>query len=1122
MDTFIVSNPLAAVQLILIFNYFNLLSDFLYTENYLAEVNQNKQIPVVNAFYDYFEENHNDETMQLKLIRYLLRGSDLYGEENNEQIDLIFINTMFDYIISSLVFDKYGNIYGFLADTIRKEKNLQFDYFLIIIKETLQNATFENEFGSNSKLTELSVNKIFNEIILPLFPKPMMTNLNLLSLDYIFEQAGWTYLRLGRLNNTYYNFRNSTFNNSHGNLFDEYILVGYIIESLLYHKQVDPLSLKSFALPALFYYILTEDKLKYESITNVIFNPDHWVKAYHNFFEYITNASIKIENQLKNDSIYQIHNAFSNFHSHAYWSKLGLSNINGLFKDLIHDFGEVYEKFDLAITQQLFNESLIGDLRGVEVNLIVTDDRLVNDSFNNSQHLFYDLVEFYYTNNKTSNYYALIRQNYTATFMKETDDPLYFEHITGPSLDKLKRFGKKKVLKFANENTDQPWEELMRYKKQQFKSYLTNYENNNLTENEWWKEFGLSLVPFYPCLSVKNNETKFCEKKIIKFYNKFSYDITSQLIEKKTQTLVSSLGTTIKKVFINNFINEHVIDIIVNKSKLSNFYTVKHAVYEILSLQIEKPEIEISCITQEGIKFLSNIIYYLENKINQSFTNVNITLNKINQLHNTYSMKIGNINGKLNYSLYVKTLDKVTGFGYKFLNIKLSINETIKAQLRTGYKLKDKIYISPYKNSSKNQKIYINLINEIYENENHQIFMSPIQNSTKYEEVFLVKLKNGTYIRDNEPNYFIYDINNQLRNKFINISFHGIINYIHDEKCNNDKYFKKTIDTKLCLRHWRYYNWTNKNEMRVRHFFKNKKNLGHNKTIMENKMRNMLKIYNFPDDLPLISVFENWFKNAIGEESSWSKIDVLDKSGLLNLLLYYVRFEYKDILIEEGKNRITSIYTFRERYKIEKGILIENMINNFNEQNAGYSMTFEDYYAIRNFATTGHERITGDTNEAKKMKLALYKLAIRQTRELYRKEEFDTTLFYFDSIPEDTFKNEVYIGKLFTLRKFTLTSTKNISATRFSARPLSGYRNILYEIKFENSYVRAKINVDVNDKQVFREKKVILLPGSEFKIEKIAICPDEKIGVYFLVELIFKSSTSKDYESILRQITQIG
>ncbi|XP_051176907.1 uncharacterized protein LOC127291705 [Leptopilina boulardi] len=1111
MYTLFSQSPLAYVQLIPIFNYLNLLSDFLYTENKLESYNQHKQIPIVNALYAYLEDyNDNNQAMLIKLIQNLLKGSDLYGEEDNENVDGIFVNTMFEYIISSLVFDKYGNIYGFLVDTIRKLENFQYDYVLSVIKETLQNATFENECGLKSNLSELAVNRIYTDIILPIFPKSK-TNINILSLDYIFAQAGSTYLRLGKINDSYSsNFMKNNFACFQNGLFDEYVIVGNIVWNLIQDMKIDPLTVRVFALPALLYYTTTEDKVKYDMITNVIFNPHHWEAAYHKFFDYLNNAYNQIEHQLQNDYTYKIHLEFSNFQSRDAIAKSIIDSncmflieeqrknktfphvqlehfectpkvispyINDWYNDQIHTLGEIYENYDLQIIKQCFNESLVADLNGITIKLIVNNNDTVNGSFNNLQYLSHDLLEFVYTDNKTSKYYILIRENYTATLIKVVDK--FFNELI--------RLGKRIILKFANEGANEFYEELTKYKKQRFKSHFTLL-NYNLKNNEWWKEFGLSLVPFYSCLSKSinydNKKENLCENDNIKFLNQFSEDISSEIINLNTRSLLSIYGIDIKSFFLKKLITK-TYALVVSQNNVSKFSTQNNTFYEQFSLHVEEPKFETISITEEGIKLVSMIISKLKEKINYNFTCIVYMLNKIEFLKHSFIRNISDIGENRSKKLLVNTLNNNTGYGYKFINI---YNSTI-ASLRTDYEFKNKIFIT-------------------------LVFDFP-QKRKKF-----IKLNNETFVQ--ESNYFIYEINNQLRRKKTILKFSGIWNNHINEKCLNNEYLQLTKHSNDCLRYWRFVKQFKLKEGAV-NLLKNKVHINGDHMASEEEIRNELKKYTFPDDPTFFVYFvSRWLISKKFEESNWSKSCIIDNSDILNKLRFDLLLENNNVTIADGKNRINLIYTYRERCKIEEETSIAKIIYDFNDQKAGFSVTFEDYYAIRNFVTSGDTRISGDTNEAKQMKLALYKLAIRQSDDL--REEFDWKLYRFESIPINIASKKFIVGKRVIFQKFTLTSTNVISATRFSSYSARGFRNILYEIEFTDPYFRATINTKVERFEPVNEKNVILLPGSEFEIKSITIVQMRGLGYFFKVLLNVPSKGKigkyEHYKYLMSEITK--
>ncbi|XP_051160082.1 uncharacterized protein LOC127280838 isoform X2 [Leptopilina boulardi] len=310
MDSF--KNPLETVQLIPIAFYVNILSDFLIIQQYLEEFDRNKQIPIINALYEYLQDYQNDTFKKMQLIRNLLNGSDMYGEKEDEYVDIIFVNVLFDYIISSLVFDKYGNIYGFFADTFCKAENLEIEEVLNIIRINLQNASFDNEYGNSSTLSDLSVARIYNDIILPLFPVSK-DNVTLLSLDYIYAQAGSMFLRAGRINSyNYVSFESNSAYLSEDNLFNEYLTTGHAIEKFILTDETNFNMLKAFALPALSYFIINSKYLFiYENMANIISDASFWETAFKQLFTYTTNAFDYINSMLNNDNIFKINMGFT-------------------------------------------------------------------------------------------------------------------------------------------------------------------------------------------------------------------------------------------------------------------------------------------------------------------------------------------------------------------------------------------------------------------------------------------------------------------------------------------------------------------------------------------------------------------------------------------------------------------------------------------------------------------------------------------------------------------------------------------------------------------------------------------------------------------------------------------
>ncbi|XP_043474087.1 uncharacterized protein LOC122506145 isoform X2 [Leptopilina heterotoma] len=988
MDTSFSPNPISTVQFIPVITYLNLLGDFLFCENFLNEIDQRKQIPIVNALYEYLERNYDNLSQNLKLIRSLLQGSDLYGELENEDIDEVFVNVMLDYIITSLVFDKYGNIYGFLANVFRGREQLKYYHISKTMKEELTNARFENEYGPSSSLSNLSISRIINDIIMPLFPVPS-TDQNLLSLDYSFAQAGSLYLRLGRLSDSYYSLNEKFDYPEDENLFEQYIATGYFVQIHHYQKIDTPYSaLRAFALPVLIRYITTEEKLNNVDIKNLINDPYHWKVAYDKFFQNVEEAFMEIETQLSNDYTYKMHQSFSYFQNRVlmaavvlntscahlddsvrnnllpYYMHYGeeiqckddevLPNINAWFLSQIKNVGNVYETFDLNILGNFLNESPIGKLRGVIVYLVTPNN------FNPSEHLSYDLLQFHDMSNNVSDYFALVWEKYTASLKCEIEDPEYFQKIIGPSRDDLVNTGKRIILKSANQSVDVFINEIVKHKKRRLEYFLT-YSNTD--DREWWKEFGLSLVPFYPCL--ENMDEKYvevhknlCAREDIHFLNKYSI-VLPPIMDVSSRNLIKFYGTTERVVFLKEIILK-VSDRLFNFSRKNTspeeIAIVTNEFYNKLALDLVEPKFEFLSFRSKEMRFMQKVFSTLQTEITQSFESVNNMLDRISNLQSSSKIIINeNINNS-NQSLLVNSRNNITGFGYKFKYID-ELNNKIKiVELRTGYELKEKIFISPSWDSSQGLKIHTK-----YDStpNNSVIFISSTHNSSKIEEL-LLKIENGTLVPLNKTTQLIYEVNNQLWNTSIKSIFHGIATHDHnDDLCNFDDYLQTAGE--VCFRHARSVDRYEKNKKITQLLWRNK---FEENVILQNQIHDMLKMYFFETDTALFKFLSNWLKDNNFENSDWTKKNIKLKSQLLYKLLYEVYLNTRFISNLTAEYTINSSYTYKDRSIIEQGTTLETIVKDYTHQKSEYLVTFQDFYAKRNYATTGHMRITSDTMAA--------------------------------------------------------------------------------------------------------------------------------------------------------------
>ncbi|XP_051160079.1 uncharacterized protein LOC127280836 [Leptopilina boulardi] len=1119
METLI--NPLEAVQLIPIFNCINILSDFLYIEHYLQEIDQNKQIPIVNALYQYLQDYQNNKLKKDELIRNLLNENDLYGAKEDEEFDVTFVNVMFEYIISSLVFDKYGNIYGFLGEIFCEAENLQFPEVLNIIKLHLQNASFDNEYGSSSTLSDLSMARIYNDIILPLFPVPK-DDISLLSLDYIYAQAGSMFLRAGRINsNNYINLGSNSASLTNDNLFNEYLIIGHVIESFLLTDNKNFNISKAFALPALTYYIFNYKYLfTYENMANLISDSIFWQAAYEHLFKYTTNAFNEIEIKLKNDYTLQMHMALSSFQNSATLAKKNLKkycphldaeemnfrlplyinypksfeciigeklpNLQEYAENKINNILELYEKYNLQLVQEAFSKSLIHQIENskVIIKLLLLNNTVENNDFDKSELISFDILEFFFPNNISFNYYILKYEDYSAMLINYIDNDHFFTKDIRLQIEKLFNMAIPKILKRVDENITEFFDNYVWDKKSRLEGYLVMLSNNQgkykHIKNDWWKNFGLSLVPHYHCLSDKfeMNYKDICAPNNISLFYKYPLDIYSKTIDIHSRTFLSSLGTNIISIFLKKAGNEAVDSIVIEEQKYR--YSMKNVVnrdkiFQDISLHLKDPAFQLTFATKDMIRKLEQIINSLRNNIDFSFTLVISSFSKILTLKSHFYKSIGSIGEQNSRLIFINTINNKSemGYGYKF--IFLSDNKC--AKLRTDYEFKNKILIK-------------------------QII--------KFEMEIYTVLNNVTF----KPNYIVYkNDNNQFWRKSTNVLFTGIS--IQDDDCNENcmdiRYLENLENINICQRRRRLLNKYNYEEEAINFIKKNTK-------FSEEQIRNMLRKYTFPDNATLTLFVRDWLKTKSFHEPIWSKEYIINDFDLLEKLRYDLRFEEHNTISEyEAEFRINSLYSKADRRQIENEVSLESIVKQYNEQKASFAVTFHDYYAIRNYATTGYQRITKGTHEAKLMKMALYKLAIRQSDDPV--DEFDLTLFIVES-KSVAFLRTTPPKNYITLQKFTKASPSMNSAIRFSVNPAVGYINIVYEIIFSGPYLRVKIEQFYNHK----EENVILLPGSKFRIEYHEFEEIEGLGKVLKIKLKFLHFYDKCewYKNIMNIISQIN
>ncbi|XP_043464423.1 uncharacterized protein LOC122499907 isoform X1 [Leptopilina heterotoma] len=1109
------SMSVETVSVISIYSYFISLNDFLFSENYLSVNGLQKPIPVVNAFYQYFDEHPENLT---DLIRSLLEGTDLFGEKANETLDDFFVNTMFEHLISSLVFEKFGNIYGFLAEVVRRTDNLFLDNFFLEIKNNLRDTKFENQYGNSSSLTPLAVERIFLNLISPLFPKAK-SDTHLLSLDYIYAQAGSIFLQPARMNTTYYSSMYAEaveINNE--TLFDEYLLIGHLIEQLIINEKIDVFNVTTFALPALFLYVSRgKEILEQEKITNILFNQQQWIQIYKEFFSYLDETYYKINEALLYDTQYNLHFELTEFKTISVLARYLIDNdlyCASKTKEMKSEFVSFYIKdpsnFQCRIGQILPNltkhynhkiENIINAYINYEhqsISRAITDffhqlnldiDVIVILLNNNLTASYYiDLTEeptdffaIYYRAENTVKYYAIMRENYRASIIEIFGFPEIFEEIVCQVIGDEKR-----EIAFFDQ-TRNMIEQILEDRSNRLRKVLTSSK----LKDDWWKEFSLSLVPLYPCLSGaiqhEIDDPHICQVDIFPMYpiNNNSDEISMSLLEPRNEQVLHSLGTNIKTLSLKNLIKK-----IVNKKEDLHYKSlVDHFDLKQLS----------TFFTINQMEFKTNRLQILSRPWNFTAENIDKLIDILRE-----NIRLVKIKTSLDYTSIFNMLNHVDKFVNHLYRISFSkynyfpIDFLVLSHYSTG----DSCYGYRFMQTDFNNVAILRNIDE-YDAPREVLLQQTERYSTNDKEFIEIDARSRKAI-----NKYLYEIDNKIQYTPHRLRFNAteISNYylIDCLKKNPDcpriknKKIQESIVSEII-----------------------KRSLIQLPKISKENLTRVIENYVFPVINFTVQPFVDKWKNETDFlHPKFDKNFTMENKDDFLKLLYNVYLDEENLTLSNVTTRINAIYNQEERNRIEMSSTLENILIDFENGKERLSATFEDYYALRNFGTTGHRRIMYDTNEAKRMKIALYKLAIRQSDD--RIKNFNFVLTKLISVPAKSINKLFYDREELTIQKFTFTKIPSVTFENSLIGKKKGYENVLLVVNFSELYIRAKI------KQIFNTTKpimkTILLPGSKFKIYKRSYYDHRFLGTVLEIKLDYIRESNdkfKWYQKIMKTISEI-
>ncbi|XP_051154601.1 uncharacterized protein LOC127277484 [Leptopilina boulardi] len=1150
MDAANFTSPLQAVQTISIFTYLNTLSDFLFARNFLNETNQYQPIPIVNALYnyifdDYKEYNystidyHENRTKiinerKIDLAGKLIEGTDLYGWKENEILDPTFGDAIYKHIINTLVFEKYTNIYGFLVEIIRSSVDVKINTMYEKINFQLSVEIFLTENGRETKLEPLVISHIIQDFITPLLPYPK-GEMNLLAVDYVYAQAGSIFL---------HSTKRSDFTTVDG--FDDYVTIAHAIENLVISGKIDKSALGIFALPALLHYVYKE-KQKLRNQKNIINNSTLGIEAYKMLFTYLDKKFTEAEEAEKNDYRYQFHLALSNFKNRTTLAReiirskcssvkennledevtkyknnpddyqcnsrngKTLEDVNRLYQEQVDKIADKYFRYEKESIREAFGSDFIKSVDAAKVEISrglvhnsydgfsVYETQLVKEAN--------DLFRFYFSDNETSVYYAILRKDNEITVVEEnrsvfncstifrgassttnseasdgfassansgistgtaasdnsttytvspssvnsavsTDFALTTVIQCNPDafrdklhLDRTEKFRNNYfpvIKKSVDEKFDTFLNRIAEERAAKFKENLS-LQGYDQTTKEWWKVFGLSFLPFYTCIhGIKTQnleQTQLgCQLDVLlalPLVGEIGY-LATKLTTAVTRSILFSAGTTLESLFLRTTIRETLANLgsilITEGAEFSSFFTSE--IFRNLGLSLFRyvdPGFElIYTIGKGGLRSVITIIGALE-KYSLSFRRLeNILLETETKLLNS----LRKVQTLFEKNIYVRSLSSKTGYGYRFLQLD-------------------------------NQILQIRKVEE-YEGEIPLVRIS----KTSYKAV-------NIYSKEIKPQV-LHLLDERLH--LISPKFR-IKSYHNSQLCAGSR---KKRSLSICLR----------NALRERRKIIEKAAIDftgqHLRELTEETVCKQLRRFVFPGNgqlqLNFVTEWRALIKSGNTNLPIWTKQYEIKDPDLFDKLRYSDAMDKSSVSLHDVLDGLKIIQNknnpLRELNPMDEAPFFAEV---FKLNKAYESVTFPDYYALYNYMTTGYTRINRNTIEAKNMREALYRLAIRQSDDPI--EEFSQNLFRGETRSSEIVEKLFYSGKKeIEFQRFTSTSTNRNTAMKFQYRQNFDGVKIFYHMQFSERYFRAKVENIIG---AYSEGESVLLPGSKFNIDNI-------------------------------------
>ncbi|XP_043474996.1 uncharacterized protein LOC122506740 [Leptopilina heterotoma] len=287
-------------QFLSVCHYVLKLGIFFYNQKLISPEWHNHSTFILNRYFEYIHNSENETETKLQLLRGILNGTDLYGGGENETLDMKYVNETYQYIISNALFSHYGNIKGYLVQIIYKADNITYlslkeNVLWHLAKKYMGREYCSSRYESIS-ITNLTMQKVFNENIWSLFPEPQ-GNPEIMDTNYIYAMIG---LKIARsVEATAVNLT-----------FDSYIRLAREMELRSFENKNYKLVLELFETPALFYYAYKEKNAILIKYGLIFWNEINLHKVFKTFFN---SSAIFVKENEKIESIESLENELKNY-----------------------------------------------------------------------------------------------------------------------------------------------------------------------------------------------------------------------------------------------------------------------------------------------------------------------------------------------------------------------------------------------------------------------------------------------------------------------------------------------------------------------------------------------------------------------------------------------------------------------------------------------------------------------------------------------------------------------------------------------------------------------------------------------------------------------------------------